>query len=92
LVENIFIARPFQWVHRRHRVPKAWILALQHGISRATNVCTRTTHRLEVKVFGAIRRAAQEVMNRKLGGEFVVDIFQTGSGTLATMNFATPQC
>lgn len=33
-----------------------------------------------------IQQAAEEVMNGQLDGEFVVDIFQTGSGTSTNMN------
>ncbi|MGH7829530.1 MAG: lyase family protein, partial [Candidatus Binatia bacterium] len=36
---------------------------------------------LDPKIAEAIRRAAGEVMEGKLDREFVVDIFQTGSGT-----------
>src|SRR5258705_7738504 len=35
---------------------------------------------------GAIRQAADEVMEGKLDDQFVVDIFQTGSGTSTNMN------
>jgi fumarate hydratase class II len=41
---------------------------------------------LDPKIADAIRRAAGEVMEGKLDGEFVVDIFQTGSGTSTNMN------
>jgi fumarate hydratase, class II len=41
---------------------------------------------LEPKIADAIRAAASEVMNGKLDKEFVVDIFQTGSGTSTNMN------
>jgi len=41
---------------------------------------------LEPRIAGVIRQAAKEVMDGKLGGEFVVDIFQTGSGTSTNMN------
>jgi fumarate hydratase, class II len=41
---------------------------------------------LELKIADAIRAAASEVMNGKLDKEFVVDIFQTGSGTSTNMN------
>lgn len=41
---------------------------------------------LPTKVSKAIQRAAQEVMEGKLDNEFVVDIFQTGSGTSTNMN------
>jgi fumarate hydratase class II len=41
---------------------------------------------LDGSIADVIRRAAQEVMDGKLDKEFVVDIFQTGSGTSTNMN------
>jgi fumarate hydratase class II len=41
---------------------------------------------LEGKTADAIRKAAEEIMEGKLDNEFVVDIFQTGSGTSTNMN------
>jgi fumarate hydratase class II len=41
---------------------------------------------LDSKIADAIRAAASEVMEGKLDKEFVVDIFQTGSGTSTNMN------
>lgn len=41
---------------------------------------------LEPTIAAAIRKAAAEVMEGKLDKEFVVDIFQTGSGTSTNMN------
>jgi fumarate hydratase class II len=41
---------------------------------------------LDSKIADVIRAAASEVMDRKLDKEFVVDIFQTGSGTSTNMN------
>jgi fumarate hydratase, class II len=41
---------------------------------------------LEPEIAGAIRQAAAEIMEGKLDKEFVVDIFQTGSGTSTNMN------
>ena len=41
---------------------------------------------LEPTIADAIRKAAAEVMEGKLDKEFVVDIFQTGSGTSTNMN------
>jgi fumarate hydratase, class II len=41
---------------------------------------------LEPRIAAAIRQAAQEVIDGKLDREFVVDIFQTGSGTSTNMN------
>src|SRR3990172_10269736 len=41
---------------------------------------------LEPRLAGAIAQAAQEVTDGVLDAEFVVDIFQTGSGTSTNMN------
>jgi fumarate hydratase class II len=41
---------------------------------------------LDPVIADAIRRAAQEIMDGKHSNEFVVDIFQTGSGTSTNMN------
>ena len=41
---------------------------------------------LEPRIAAPIRQAAQEVIDGKLDREFVVDIFQTGSGTSTNMN------
>jgi fumarate hydratase class II len=41
---------------------------------------------LEPTIADAIRKAAAEVMEGNLDKEFVVDIFQTGSGTSTNMN------
>jgi fumarate hydratase class II len=41
---------------------------------------------LDARIAEAIRRAAAEVMEGKFTREFVVDIFQTGSGTSTNMN------
>jgi fumarate hydratase class II len=41
---------------------------------------------LDAKLADAISRAAEEVAEGKLDDEFVVDVFQTGSGTSSNMN------
>ncbi len=41
---------------------------------------------LDKKICYAIKKAAREVINEKFNSEFVVDIFQTGSGTSTNMN------
>src|SRR5450759_5414471 len=41
---------------------------------------------LEARLADAIRRAAQEVADGRFDDQFVVDIFQTGSGTSTNMN------
>ncbi len=41
---------------------------------------------LEAEVAAAIERAAEDVANGELDGQFVLDVFQTGSGTSTNMN------
>ena len=41
---------------------------------------------LDAECAGAIRQAADEVAHNELDGHFVVDVFQTGSGTSSNMN------
>ena len=41
---------------------------------------------LDQKKSAAITQAAQEVMDRKFENQFIVDVFQTGSGTSTNMN------
>src|SRR5438105_15439672 len=51
--------------------------------------CADVNHRLRLlddKKKSLIQQAAQEVMDGKLDAQFVVDIFQTGSGTSTKMN------
>jgi fumarate hydratase class II len=43
-------------------------------------------HRLDPKLAGLIQKAARDVMDGKLDDHFVLDIFQTGSGTSTNMN------
>ena len=42
--------------------------------------------KLDAKIAEAVQQAAQEVIDGKLDDQFVVDIFQTGSGTSSNMN------
>jgi fumarate hydratase class II len=51
--------------------------------------CTRVNRRLKLLddgLAGAIEQAAGEVANNQLDDHFVVDVFQTGSGTSSNMN------
>src|SRR5688572_25032795 len=41
---------------------------------------------VDSKIVGAIKQAAREVADGKFDNQFVVDIFQTGSGTSTNMN------
>jgi fumarate hydratase class II len=67
------------------RFPRSFIAAL--GTIKAA--CARVNRQmglLEPQVAEAIVRAATEVAEGKWDGEFVVDVFQTGSGTSTNMN------
>jgi fumarate hydratase class II len=67
------------------RFPRSFIRAL--GTIKAA--CARVNAGLgllEPKLADAIARAAGEVADGKLDGQFVVDVFQTGSGTSTNMN------
>jgi fumarate hydratase, class II len=60
-----------------------WALGLQKGSS--ATVAADMGHLDRAKA-DAIRRAADEVMGGDLDGQFVLDIFQTGSGTSTNTN------
>ncbi len=67
------------------RMPRAMIRAL--GLLK--RACARTNQdrgELDPKLAKAILQAADEVVDGRHDGEFVVDIFQTGSGTSSNMN------
>ena len=67
------------------RMPREFIAAIGL-IKRAAAEVNRRTGRLASKQAGAIIRAAQEVIDGDLDKHFVVDVFQTGSGTSTNMN------
>jgi fumarate hydratase class II len=67
------------------RFPRSFIRAL--GAVKAA--CARVNERLgllDARRAEAIAQAAAEVMEGRFDGEFVVDVFQTGSGTSTNMN------
>ncbi len=67
------------------RFPRSFIRAL--GLVKAA--CARVNAKmglLDGSLADAIGRAAMEVADGKLDGEFPVDVFQTGSGTSTNMN------
>ncbi|PYJ08364.1 MAG: aspartate ammonia-lyase [Verrucomicrobia bacterium] len=67
------------------RFPRKFIRAL--GLIKKHAAATNTAlGLLPAKISEAIQKAAQEVSEGKLDGQFVVDIFQTGSGTSTNMN------
>lgn len=67
------------------RLPRQMIRAL--GLLKwAAAGANHDLGRLDAKLSDAIREAAMEVAEGKLDADFVVDIFQTGSGTSSNMN------
>lgn len=68
-----------------YRFPRSFIRAIGMVKYAAAKANMKLEH-LERKVGEAILQAAQEVMEGKLDDQFVVDIFQTGSGTSTNMN------
>jgi len=67
------------------RFPRQFIRALGQ-IKQAAAQVNESLGLLEPRVAEAIVRAAQEVIEGKLDSHFVLDIFQTGSGTSTNMN------
>jgi fumarate hydratase class II len=67
------------------RFPRSFIRAI--GLIKKHAAATNAAlGLLTPKVAEAVQRAAQEVIDGKLDGHFVLDIFQTGSGTSTNMN------
>jgi fumarate hydratase class II len=67
------------------RFPRRFIEALGH-VKRAAARANRDLDLLDAETAGAIADAAQEMIDGTHDAEFVVDIFQTGSGTSTNMN------
>jgi fumarate hydratase class II len=67
------------------RLPRRVIRALAL-IKKAAAEVNRDRGKLDAKLAGAIIEAAHEVAAGRHDGEFIVDIFQTGSGTSSNMN------
>jgi fumarate hydratase class II len=67
------------------RFPRAFIRAMGL-IKKAAALTNAELGLLDPKIADAIVKAADEVIAGKLDAEFVLDIFQTGSGTSTNMN------
>src|SRR5437762_14293342 len=67
------------------RFPRQFIRALGL-IKKQAAVANASLGLLPPRISKAIQKAAQEVIEGKLDDQFVVDIFQTGSGTSTNMN------
>jgi len=67
------------------RMPREFIAALGL-VKQAAAAVHKKAGRLEARRADAIIAAAEEVVSGKLDAHFVVDVFQTGSGTSSNMN------
>jgi fumarate hydratase class II len=67
------------------RLPRGFIRALGL-IKQQSALVNRELGLLDEATAGAIIRAAQDVVDGALDAEFIVDVFQTGSGTSTNMN------
>src|SRR2546425_11080135 len=67
------------------RFPRQFIRALGQ-IKQAAAQTNAALGTIDPQIAGAIVQAAQEVIEGKLDSHFVLDIFQTGSGTSTNMN------
>jgi fumarate hydratase, class II len=67
------------------RFPRAFIRALGQ-VKKHAAAANQALGLLAPDLSAAIQRAAQEVIDGRWDAEFVVDIFQTGSGTSTNMN------
>ncbi|HEX5520694.1 MAG TPA: lyase family protein, partial [Longimicrobiaceae bacterium] len=67
------------------RFPRRFIAALGI-IKKAAAEANLSLGQLDERIAGAISAAADEVIAGKLDDDFVLDIFQTGSGTSTNMN------
>jgi fumarate hydratase class II len=67
------------------RMPREFLAALGR-IKRAAAAINRKAGSLTPRIARAIQAAAKEVIDGSLDDSFVVDVFQTGSGTSTNMN------
>jgi fumarate hydratase class II len=67
------------------RLPRGFIRAIGL-IKQQAAMVNRELGLLDENLAGAIIRAAQDVVDGSLDTEFIVDVFQTGSGTSTNMN------
>jgi fumarate hydratase class II len=66
-------------------LPQSFIRALAL-LKKCASIINSELGLLDQKIANGIQQAAQEVMDGRLDDQFVVDIFQTGSGTSTNMN------
>ncbi len=73
------------FLHSGWKPPLSFIHALAL-IKRCAAITNRKLGVIDEKLAGAILKAAEEVMAGRFDEQFVVDLFQTGSGTSTNMN------
>ena len=67
------------------RIPRTLIKSIG-AIKRSAAVTNHKLKKIDLSIKNTIIKASDEVMSGKLDDQFVVDIFQTGSGTSTNMN------
>ena len=68
-----------------HKIPRPMIAAIAM-IKRSAAIVNYNLGFLDSKIRDAIVRSSDEVIQGKFDNQFIVDIFQTGSGTSSNMN------
>ena len=67
------------------RIPRTLIKSIG-AIKRSAAITNHKLKKIDLSIKNAIVKASDEVISGKLDNQFVVDIFQTGSGTSTNMN------
>ena len=67
------------------RFPPVFYMALGL-IKKHAAIANRDLELLDEKISGAIIAASEQIINGKFNDQFIVDVFQTGSGTSTNMN------
>jgi len=67
------------------RIPQTLIKSIG-SIKRSAAITNHKLKKIDLSIKNAIVKASDEVISGKLDNQFVVDIFQTGSGTSTNMN------
>jgi len=55
-------------------------------IKRSAAIVNHSLGKLDLKIKNAIIKAADDILNHKLDDNFIIDVYQTGSGTSTNMN------
>ncbi|MBI3398158.1 MAG: aspartate ammonia-lyase [Deltaproteobacteria bacterium] len=67
-------------------LPKKQFITATAMVKRAAAIANMATGSLKRRIGSAIVRAADEIIQGRLHGEFVVDVYQAGAGTSHNMN------